>query len=225
MSDFKFRGVYPQDGGWVVKIGHKGKENYLGMFSDFESAKAVRIDAEVRMFGAPFDRREIEICDDYAKIPLHGREGKFYGWALVDLVDVAKAEVISWTLDPRGYVAGRLPGSKTTTTLHRWLMLDGEKCRIVVDHINGDKLDNRRSNLRLCSQSQNTKNTLVAKDNRSGIKGVSQKSNGKWRARIMVARKEIALGTFDTAEEAQAAYDKAAIEHHGDFASPNKGVR
>ena len=62
VSDQKFRGVHPhKDGGWVVSIGHEGKHVYLGKFSDFEDAKAARLKAEEQLFGATFDRREIEL--------------------------------------------------------------------------------------------------------------------------------------------------------------------
>lgn len=221
----KFRGVTAhKEGGFVANIGVDGKRKYLGWFRSFEEAKQARLAAEVEIFGAVFDRRSIELHIDHAKVPLHGREGKFYGWALVDLQDVELVKDIAWTLDQRGYVAGRPSGFSNSTTLHRWLMLNGQKGRAVVDHINGDRLDNRRTNLRLCSQAENTKNTRIGKNNSSGAKGVSLDVNGKWRARIWKDRKEIRIGTFDTVEEARAAYDKAATELHGNFASPNKPI-
>lgn len=219
----KFRGVTAhKDGGFVAKIGVDGKRKYLGWFRGFEEAKQARLSAELEIFGAHFDRREIELHGDYAKLPLHGREGKFHGWAQIDQKDVDLVKDIAWTLDPRGYVAGRPPGFSNSTTLHRWLMLAGQKGGWVVDHINGDTLDNRRANLRLCSAAENAKNTRRAKNNSSGAKGVSLDVNGKWRTRIWKDRKEIHIGTFDTVEEASAAYDKAAAELHGDFASPNE---
>ena len=222
MSEHKFRGVQPhKDGGWAVFIGHEGKKVYLGKFADFEAARAARIEGEIRLFGAAFDRREIEVIGDAARLPLHGRGGVFHGWAMIDAGDVDRVKSIAWTLDPRGYVAGRPAGFRTSTTLHRWLMLNGEKGGPVVDHIDGDKLNNRRANLRLCSQADNTRNTRLGRNNTSGAKGVSLDVNGKWRARIWKDRKEIRIGTFDTAEEALAAYDKAAAELHGQFASPN----
>lgn len=222
MSAQKFRGVFPyKDGGWVAKIGHQGKDVYLGMFRAFDEAKSARLDAELRLFGAHFDRREIELCGDHAKVPLHGRGGIFYGWAIVDLDDLKKVNGIAWTLDPRGYVAGRPAGFKTSTTIHRWLILDGANGGPVVDHRDGDKLNNRRANLRQCSQANNSKNTRLGRNNTSGAKGVSQDANGRWRARIWKDRKEIRIGTFGTIEEAQRAYDKAAVELHGEFASPN----
>lgn len=225
MIEQKFRGVFPQKGGrWIAKIGNHGKQVYLGTFSAFCDAKSARLDAELRLFGAHFDRREIELGNDHAKVPLHGRGGMFHGWAIVDLGDIEKVKTIAWTLDPRGYVAGRPAGFKNSTTIHRWLILDGASGANVVDHRDGDKLNNRRENLRLCSQANNAKNTKLARNNTSGAKGVSLDANGRWRARIWKDRKEIRLGTFDTVEDAQVAYDKAAADLHGEFASPNEAM-
>lgn len=116
----KFRGVFKHaDGGFVASIGHKGKQVYLGWFRGVEEAKQARLEAEVRLFGAVFDRREIDVCEDHAKIPLHGRNGAFYGYALVDLDDLPKVAATAWTVDPRGYVAGRPEGMKSSVTMHR----------------------------------------------------------------------------------------------------------
>ncbi|EIU7141728.1 HNH endonuclease [Pseudomonas aeruginosa] len=116
---------------------------------------------------------------------------------------------------------------KSSVTMHRWIMF-GDAKGSGVDHRDGDKLNNRRSNLREATQGENAKNTRLAKNNSSGFKGVSKTAEGRWRARITVGRKEIRLGNFDTREEAAAAYDRAALQLHGEFASPNgetPGVR
>ena len=89
-----------------------------------------------------------------------------------------------------------------------------------MDHINRDKLDNRKMNLRLCSPTENSRNISIAKNNKSGVTGVEKMSNGKWRARIMVDRKGIHLGSFKTLEEAKEARMKAEIKYFGEF-SPN----
>lgn len=227
MSENKFRGVYlHNDGsGFVATIGHEGKRIYLGIFKDFYSAKSARIEAEVRLFGSVFDRRVIEICADEARIPLHGRSGVFYGWAVIDLCDIDRVKDVAWTIDPRGYVAGRPSGSKSSVTLHRWILIDGDSEVGTIDHADGNKLNNKRSNLRQCSQAENARNTKLAKNNSSGFKGVSLDVNGKWRARIWKDRKEIRIGTFSNIEDAVAAYDKAALELHGEFASPNIRVK
>lgn len=88
-----------------------------------------------------------------------------------------------------------------------------------VDHIDGDKLNNNRRNLRWATTHENGRNAKMRSDNTSGYKGVSyHKSNGKWRSRINDCGKNRHLGYFDTAEEAAAAYRAAAICLHGEFA-------
>lgn len=93
-----------------------------------------------------------------------------------------------------------------------------------VDHINGNGLDNQRSNLRHATNSQNQRNRRRTRGTRgtSQYKGVYwHLANHKWCASIQVNQHNIYLGSFDSEEDAARAYDKAALEHFGEFASPN----
>ena len=90
-----------------------------------------------------------------------------------------------------------------------------------VDHINRDKLDNRRSNLRLVTHTQNCVNASLRVTNTSGFKGVNFYRGKYWRAYIRVNYRHISLGFFPTAEAAARAYDEAAREHFGEFAFLN----
>ena len=91
------------------------------------------------------------------------------------------------------------------------------------DHINGDKLDNQRHNLRPATRSQNVANTFVEKRNKSGYKGVSwKKTNKKWCAQIRVDNVVRHIGLFDKKEEAAKAYNKEAKKYFGEFAYLNK---
>jgi hypothetical protein len=94
-----------------------------------------------------------------------------------------------------------------------------------VDHINGDKLDNRRSNLRLCTGSQNVRNTGKRRGTFSSVyKGVSlHKASGRWMAHIRISGRSgpLFLGYFAFEIDAANAYDHAAREHHGEFAYVN----
>lgn len=89
-----------------------------------------------------------------------------------------------------------------------------------VDHINGDKLDNRRRNLRLANSSNNLSNVGKRKNNTSGFKGVYYNRKAKaWVASIKLMGRSIFLGNFDTPEKAHAAYCEAAKKYHGEFAN------
>jgi len=91
-----------------------------------------------------------------------------------------------------------------------------------VDHINGDKLDNRSANLRLCSRSKNLANQRIRSGGVSRYKGVYQLPGRKnWGARITVDYTCYHLGYYETEEEAAKAYDKAAVAAHGAFARIN----
>ena len=113
------------------------------------------------------------------------------------------------------YVEGR----KRTVTMHRLILEAGTGQQ--VDHVNRDKLDNRRANLRLADPSQQKGNTAAYRTNRSGYKGVSfHRPTGTWQAQIQQGSKR-SLGRFRTPEEAARAYDRAAVELFGEFACTN----
>lgn len=108
-------------------------------------------------------------------------------------------------------------GIRKHVYLHRYIM-DAPRDKHV-DHINGNTLDNRKSNLRLCSQLDNTHNAKVSKRNTTGYKGVTyNKRERKYKAQICLDWKHIHIGTYSTAEEAYAAYCKAAVDYYGKFA-------
>lgn len=90
----------------------------------------------------------------------------------------------------------------------------------VVDHINGNGLDNRRSNLRVCNQSENCRNQLIAKNNTSGAKGVFwNKTTGKWTASIRLNYRNIYLGGFSDFNAAVSARHAAELEYYGEFST------
>lgn len=104
--------------------------------------------------------------------------------------------------------------------LHRLIM--NAKDNEYVDHINFNKLDNRKCNLRICSKAENTQYQQISTRNTSGYKGVSwDKENNKWYAQIKTNGKHFNLGRFDNKHEAAKAYNIAAIHMFGEFAKLN----
>lgn len=125
--------------------------------------------------------------------------------------------------DHRGYL--RFSANKYGVVIaHRaaWLLHYGSLPETHIDHIDGDKQNNRINNLRLCTHNQNQHNQGIRRSNSSGYKGVSfMKSAGKWQAQICCNSKIKHLGLFVHKEDAAHAYDIASLELHGEFAWTN----
>lgn len=99
-------------------------------------------------------------------------------------------------------------------------LTDGQWPLLSIDHINGDKSDNRRSNLRVCSHEQNMRNQGAKSKGNSRLKGAYfNRRVGKWQSSICVAYKQHHLGYFETAQAAHAAYREASSRLHGQFAN------
>jgi hypothetical protein len=140
---------------------------------------------------------------------------------LVDDEDYEKALKVQWYIClgyARGYARQSLGMPVSTLLLHRYILGLAHGDKRVVDHANGNKLDNRKANLRICTQVENQRNKPVTKHNRSGLKGVGR-HKGRWRARIRADGREIHIGYFDTVEEAHTAWRSYAEKLHGEFAN------
>lgn len=164
------------------------------------------------------------------KIPLRNREGKIVAHALIDDGDYEKVSGIKWSMPKVDYPYAigniKIGGKwKTGVRMHRLIM--GAKSSQMVDHINGNCLDNRRMNLRFCDKSGNGQNSKIPKNNRSGYKGVTyypryEKYGTPWMAQIGFNMKHTTIGYFPTSIEAARAYNKRAKELHGEFAKLNQ---
>jgi hypothetical protein len=133
----------------------------------------------------------------------------------VDAQDAERFAGRKLTIGEWGYV--RL----NSQPLHR-IIADAPRGK-VVDHINGDPLDNRRANLRVCTQAQNLANGRSHRDSTSRYRGVSWKrSEGVWRAQISVGgQRSRFLGQYRDEEAAARAYDEAARAQYGEYARLN----
>lgn len=118
--------------------------------------------------------------------------------------------------------SGRKVGNKRPYIFMHRLIL-GTKNEYISDHINGNKLDNRKLNLRFATISENNHNRKLNRNNTSGYKGVYwYKSKGYWRAQVRNNGKRILIGYFKTLKEAVKAYNKVVYKLHGEFAYLNK---
>lgn len=142
---------------------------------------------------------------------------------IVDEGDYAFLMQWKWHYHVTGYAQRNSPrngGKQHPIKMHRVIM----ECpsNMVVDHINHDKLDNRRCNLRICTQGQNNINSLGWSRRLGKYKGTSwNKICKKWGAYIQVNRIPIFLGYYNNDIDAAKAYDTAAIMYHGQFAKLN----
>lgn len=135
-----------------------------------------------------------------------------------------KAGQKAGTVSNRGYlsIAITINGKSIRFQAHRliwYIMTSSDPNELQIDHIDGDKLNNKFSNLRLATQTQNMRNRGVNKKSKSQLKGAQwRKDKQKWCAQITVNQKVKHLGYFPTPELAHMAYCKAAAELHGEFA-------
>ena len=146
---------------------------------------------------------------------------------LIDDEDHQKIASLTWRIDKGIYRrCGKLyairnmyiDGKQRTIGMHRFVIGCTYKDGMVVDHINGDTLDNRKCNLRICSSAENGQNCKVYTSNTSGYKGVSYHTrDNKYQASIQINKVQKFLGYFTTPEDAYAAYCEASKKYHGEF--------
>lgn len=123
---------------------------------------------------------------------------------LVDANISSALDKCNWHMTTKGYIEIRktIKGKARSARLHRLII--GAKHGQQVDHINGNKLDNRKCNLRIVNNRDNSINRKVHREGK--LAGSSKHTNGLWRSRISINNKEISLGYFKTEEEAHLSY-------------------
>lgn len=150
-------------------------------------------------------------------------------FAIVDDFDYEYLSEFKWYLHNAGYAVrdqylGRVNGKKKKKCILMHRVINDTPDNMHTDHKNGNKLDNRKENLRACTMGQNMCN-VKARTNKvhSKYKGVSwDYKNKKWHVKITKDKKTINLGRFISEVEAGVAYNKAALKHFGEFALLNK---
>jgi HNH endonuclease/AP2 domain len=129
-----------------------------------------------------------------------------------------KKGAVAGYIKTQGHIAIHIDGNSHFAHRLAWLYAYGEFPAGQIDHINRIKTDNRISNLRIVSHQHNQQNQDKArKDSRSGLRGASKHSDGRWQATITIGNKYKYIGLFDTAELAHAAYIQAKIDNHEGF--------
>lgn len=134
---------------------------------------------------------------------------------LCDPEDEERLALFRWRIkDGRPYSI-----EKREVIFPQWVIL-GKPYGRVIDHKDGDPFNNKKENLRYCTDAENSRNRRMHCTNTTGFKGVVA-HQGKFKAQIGVNCRAIYLGVYTTAEEAARAYDAAALKYFGDFARLN----
>lgn len=160
------------------------------------------------------DRNEFIDCGDHYEVVIYNRERLEVARALIDQEDYDRLKDSKWSLTGRKgrtFYVGRGKSLKYNAGLMHKVIL-GSKQGFEIDHINGNRLDNRKSNLRFVTHQQNAFNTKS--------KGIwFSKNEKKWRAGITFNAKNISLGYYKTRAEARAARLTAEKQYFGEFRS------
>ena len=147
--------------------------------------------------------------------------------ALVDDSDFEYLNQFKWHVNKQGntYYVIRykrtLLKKRVYESMHRLIMKPDKG--FVIDHLDGNGLNNQRNNIRICTVSQNSMNRNKTVKNKSGFKGVIWwERNSTWKAEIRLNKKKIYLGYYENIIDAAKAYNDGAIKYHGEFAKLNK---
>lgn len=150
-------------------------------------------------------------CGEYYEFWTFKKDGRLRTKVKIDKDDYEKVKKFKWSINSQGYAQNNDNREK----LHVYLM--GRKSGLVIDHINRDKLDNRKSNLRHVPLSVNSFNRVLS-NNTSGCAGVMLvKGKNKWRVGIGVDNKHIFLGYFYNKQDAITARKKAEIKYYNKY--------
>ena len=209
---------------WAAQIQLNNKRYRLGAFRAELDAFNAYCAKYKEIYGYSYTHNAIIIneAEGYAKIPLglkHTDPHKANFYAFVDIEDVPLVQGIAWHLFGKRKIYARSGRNSGMVLMHRLIMKCPDKW---IDHINNNGLDNRKSNLRIVTASQNAMNRKKLSNTSSIYKGVGYHiKHGKWQAQIKVNRKIQYIGLFKNEIDAALAYNEAAKRLHGEFAKLN----
>ena len=178
---------------------------------------------QLKKFGKITDRinfnlNNITIKENIAIIDLYDKHDSKIAECIIDAEDIDKVKKLGWHLAKSGRYT-QYCGNYKIGLIHRYL-LDVMDPSVVVDHINQNGLDNRKSNLRICSNQNNICNCKIPKNNKSGCKGVYwSKDKNKWTVQVTINNKTKYIGRFDSYEDAVKARQEASKQYYGEFAN------
>lgn len=151
-------------------------------------------------------KNQLKVREDYIELVLSSSIK-----VLIDKDDYTKVTKFKWYYSSNGYIM-----SDTRLYLHRYI-LNAPK-GLEVDHINHNKFDNRKCNLRLCTRSQNSRNKKYQSNSKTQVKGVYLcKTTGKYACELHIEGKRIWLGRYSSLEEARLIRKQAEIKYFGEY--------
>lgn len=179
-----------------------------------QSCGCIRIE-RLFVLNSNINQNEYKLCDDYI-IAKTSTGVEFY----VDQSDEWIFKKYHWFTNHNGYLEAVERECHKKVLIHRLIV--GCPNDMIVDHIDGNPLNNRKSNLRIVTRSQNCMNRELHSNNTSSITGVNfHKQSSKWNARIMVNNKRISLGLYDNFDDAVAARKAAEEKYFGEYSYDN----
>lgn len=157
--------------------------------------------------------------EDYAEIYFNDKNCNITECTIIDIDDLEEVSKYKWHVkkERHGFLYAR---NNTVGPLHRFILSlhENDITGKVVDHIDHNTLNNRKENLRICTNQQNVTNSRIPKNNTSGHKGVYwAKDKHKWTAQISINNKTIYLGRYDNIEDAIEAREKATITYYKEY--------
>ena len=207
---------------WVVSCECNPEKEFLVLQKDLKRGhvkscgcmrKEIAIKNGLNSKGKQHHKRinNYDLSGDYG-VGFTGKGEKFY----FDKEDYDTIKNYYWSIDQRGYVVTNINGQPTT--MHRMIMNVKDRT-LVVDHMFHNTTDNRKSQLRLCTSAENSRNAKTPKTNKSGVTGVHfDKAKNKWMATIKVNRKTHYLGRYVNKNDAINARKAAEEKYFKDFA-------